>query len=264
MKSGKSIGPDKPSIQLTERDRAILEFVREHGAAWFDVLYCKFFPDGQPEMARSTLRRLCGTAPHYRFLRPQSSMGGAKAHYQLTFAATRLLGCSPARSRPLGAVALARRYALQWFLFLADETDRVLLDGDAIKNLANTSVQALLDLTYYIAGPDDQPHLGILTIDHGGSTQRIVRKLLTILSAVAESGALDRFIQRRALNLTVLTVSEGKKRSVAWAYQRRLAKLSHPSLRRLRELTASHGNIDLHVWVVPGLDQLVFSNESQS
>jgi hypothetical protein len=245
-------------IILTERDRAILSFVRDHGAVWFDVLHRRFFAGGQAEMARSTLRRLCGTAPTYRLLRPFSQRTGM-TYYQLTFAATKLLGCSAARSRPLGRGALAQRFAVQWFIFLAGADDRVLVTEKS--DLGALAGKAAPRDTLFVSGLDSNLRLGIILVDHGGSVRRLIRKIITKLLAVVASGGFQRFLVHRAFCLAVLTVSHGKKRSIDTALARTLARASQPNLRTLRELVGPGRNIEISVQVVPGLDQWVFTNE---
>src|SRR5438105_3135481 len=113
-------------IRLTERDLKILQFIARNRIAWFQVLHRKFFHEQEPDAVRSTLRRLAGPAQRSRFLKPTRLPHG-RVYYQLTYAGTKQVGCSPALTRPLSPQGRASRYALQWFIFVDGHGHRMLV-----------------------------------------------------------------------------------------------------------------------------------------
>jgi hypothetical protein len=60
------MAPKIPDIKLSDRDRKILQHVKQYRITTFDVLHRLFFADKKPDAVVSTLRRLCGKYPDYR------------------------------------------------------------------------------------------------------------------------------------------------------------------------------------------------------
>ncbi|MFK7818490.1 MAG: hypothetical protein AB8G99_07220, partial [Planctomycetaceae bacterium] len=106
---------------LTERDMALLRHVAEFGGAEIEPLHRRYFGDRKIGAAKSTLRRLTGRV--HRVLRT-TPLDGTRVWYQLTHKGARVLGLSHEACRQFGCQARARRYALQWFLFVEGQMQR--------------------------------------------------------------------------------------------------------------------------------------------
>src|SRR6476646_8571621 len=148
-------------VVLMERDLKILRFVARHRAVWFTVLHRKFFPANGPDAVKSTLRRLCGSAPYARFLKPTRLPDG-RCYYQLTFKGTKQVGCSPAVSRPLSPQGRASRFATQWFIFLDGDKRRMLVNRRHLPN--ELSRRTVLQAPFYLEG---NAPFGFLVVDYG-------------------------------------------------------------------------------------------------
>ena len=78
-------------IKLGERDLKILRFVGRFRLSTLDILWKRFFPGQARDAAKSTVRRLLGRGPTYRYLRPQS-LDGVRVAYRLTRRGCREIG----------------------------------------------------------------------------------------------------------------------------------------------------------------------------
>lgn len=105
----------KSRVRLGNRDRDILRYIGEHRMSWLEPLQCRFYHDRQRDAVKSTLRRLTGHPPRYRYLQPEL-LDGKRKYLRLTSSAARMLGFPESVARPLGRNALIGRYGLQWFI----------------------------------------------------------------------------------------------------------------------------------------------------
>ncbi|MCA9063853.1 MAG: hypothetical protein KDA96_12360, partial [Planctomycetaceae bacterium] len=109
--------------RITGRDRRILNHLSEFHSATAEVLQQRFFADKSMEAVRSTMRRL-SNGPHD--VVQSIPLDGRRFWYQLTNRGAQLVGHKAYDCRTLGLHATARQYALQWFLFLANENVRLI------------------------------------------------------------------------------------------------------------------------------------------
>ena len=110
MKSGST---PKTRLRLTERDEQLLRHLAEFRSVSLPVFEAIF--GLTTDAAKSNLRRLMGCKPALIRSRP---LYGRHVYYQLTYAGTRRLGVSHRAAQSIGAMAVARQYALQSFHFL--------------------------------------------------------------------------------------------------------------------------------------------------
>lgn len=220
----KSTRQKRKQLRLTKRDLRILAHVRTFQMTWFDVLHQLYFPGKHPDAVKSTLRRLCGKGYCQRMLYSHW-MDARRSCYQLTLAGTRILDAPPDLSRSLGKTALARRYALQWFLCLEGSAKRVWISNQDLTAKFATIDRRLPQANFYKAkGADSVVRLGYVIIDYGSDERRAVGRLLKRANEFVTSGWFDGLVASQTLEFTVLTLSETKVASI----QRRLR--SHDAL----------------------------------
>ncbi len=87
MKSGEAMAK-KSKIRLGPRDREILHYVGEQRTSWLEAIHQKFYRGKRLDAAKSTMRRLTGSPPAYRYVRPVSLDGQRNCYYL-----TRRLDC---------------------------------------------------------------------------------------------------------------------------------------------------------------------------
>lgn len=242
------------NVRLTERDLKILRFVARHRAVWFEVLHRRFFQGKGPDAVKSTLRRLCGTPPYRRFLKPTRLPDG-RSYYQLTYKGTKQIGCSPAMSRPLSPQARASRYAVQWFVFVDGDARRILVNR---RNLPDDlSRRTVLQAPFYL---EESTLFGVILVDFGFNILRIQHKTHHVLEVVLKHHWFDELISAEAFVLTILTVSESKKRDLVRRLPGYLYLRLKPLLNDLGFDIGKH--IRLNVVSVPGLANLIPSRST--
>jgi hypothetical protein len=173
-----------------------------------------------------------------------------RCYYQLTHKGTKQIGCSPAMSRPLGPQARASRFAVQWFLFVDGDGRRLLVNR---RNLPeDLSRRTFLQAPFYL---EDSTHFGFILVDYGLGVLRILQKTHHALDTVLKHHWFDDYISARAFVVTILTVSESKKRDIA----RRLPGYLYLRLKApLNALRADIGqHIRLNIVAIPGLANLI-------
>ena len=104
MNSGKPNPAQDNGFRLSARDLKILAMVAKLGISLFEIIHAEFFKGMQRDAVKSTLRRLCGKGPTYRYLRP-IPLYGSRVAYQLTHRGAGVIGASSSSARPLGIQA---------------------------------------------------------------------------------------------------------------------------------------------------------------
>lgn len=270
--------------RLTGRDRRILHHLAEFRAADFDVLHRRFFPGKNAEAVRSTLRRL-SQGPHY-VLR-SVPLDGRAMWYQLTPAGVRQIGVSENVCRPLGPQAAARQFALQWFLFGSDNAGVRLIQLHDFPDLFPIGGQRLPQGKFYLAtqraspnddqssasdvpsypSPDVVPHpapaelatkLGYVVIDFGGKPQRIAQRLLKTLLRFLKQGWFDDLIRQQQFEITLLTITAGRRRGYEHSLPRLLRQALSIELSRLQRPDQQELPFAIQVRVVPRLVEIVY------
>lgn len=247
----KSTRQKRKQLRLTKRDMSILSHVQLYGMVWFDVLHQVFFPGKHPDAVKSTLRRLCGKGYCQRVLYSHS-MDSRRVCYQLTLAGTRILNASPGLARSLGRTAIARRYALQWFVCLEGSATRVLVRNDDLAASFPSIDRRLPQANFYKAKTSSGVRLGYAVIDYGSDVRRARGRILKRADDFVASGWFKGLIASQALEFSVLTLPDGKSKSI----QRKLREYCHVEDEQIF-LVVKNARVRVNFVVVEGLSELI-------
>jgi len=221
-----------------------------------EVIHRRFFPDGDIEAARSAIRRLCGRAPNYLYLKPEP-LDARRMYYRLTRRGTRVLGISPKHASPLKRLGRVKRYALASFLYSGQPGTRTLFNPKEFPEAFSLQGHRLPRHPFYLDRSTDQLRLGIVLVDHNAHVRRTVHKTLKPLGRFLRLGWLDEYIRSEAFVVTILTSSEFQKTLI----RRHLVHSVHGhfgyQLSRLRPDVQDRLLVDLNPQVVPGLDAVI-------
>jgi hypothetical protein len=244
----------KRKIRLGQRDREILSFLGERGMSWLEPIHQRFYADRSPDAARSTMRRLCGRPPKYRYVRPEP-LDGKRVYYRLTRKGAKLLGYSVHVTLPMGTTALIRRYALQWFFEMDGHGKRWHCNPRDCPDLFPVHGHRLPRGHFYLEKGDDGNVLGFAIEDYGSDVRRISRRAVDHLQRFLEHGWFDDLIRAQRFGVTFLTATDDKATAIERQFgrdsQRRLTPL-------LRQLAGKKGaSILCDCLVVPGLLELL-------
>lgn len=246
----------KKQIRLTKRDLRILRLAARHGMVMVDALQGIAFQDKGRDAVKSTLRRLCGKPPRYRYLRPEK-LDAHRVYYRLTGGGARLLGASREIARPLGPQAKIEKYAILWFICTDRPNHRSLFNPRDFPEQFDIGPNRLPRANFYIEETsDNNTQLGFILVDHGGHPRRLVRRAHKTLLRFLKHGWFDEFIASRTFALTVLTLSEGKKAAI----QTRVKPFLQQALAApLRSFQSSFHDFPIHLnfVVVPDLADLI-------
>ena len=244
-------------LRLGTRDREILNFVGEQRMSWLDGLHVRFFKGQTIEAAKSTVRRLRGRPPQYRYLRPEV-MDSRRVYYRLTGDAARLLGFPTEVTRPLGRTSLIRRYALQWFICLDGQEKRWKCNPRDYPQLFSVDGHRLPPANFYIEKQRGETRFGIAVVDFGTDARRLARRTVDKLERFSIHGWFDDVVAAGKFEVTVLTATTGKARSVQTLLHRGLTKRLYAWLEELGD--GEDSPIELRLPVVPGLLPLLPGN----
>jgi hypothetical protein len=218
--------------------------------SWLEALRVKFYPNRQLEAARSTMRRLCGHPPRYRFVQSEP-LDDKRVYYQLTPTSARMLGFSRHITRPLGPTALVRRYALQWFIEIDRHRDRWLCDPRDYPQLFSIDGHRLPRANFFIDKVEGDTRLGFALEDYGSDVRRLSRRAVDMLERFLDRGWFDELIAAQRLLVTFLTLTDDKATALARQFRRDSRKRLNPMLRRIR-VSGQPAILSDYV-VVPGL-----------
>ncbi len=247
----------QPPINLrpTKLDRQILKHVQQHGMTTVEVLQRVFFPHKSRAALKSTLRRLCGTSPDYRFLQP-APLTGKRVYYHLTERGAKFLGCAQAGTGPLGPQARYHGFAVLSFIHSEGTGKRLLFDPSRFEDVFPLRGHRLNRNNFFIEDTGAKPKLGLLVVDHGAKPSRIVAKTMDRLARFFRNHWFDDFIKDQTFNITILTPSEGKKAMILPLLQQTVRLyLARP--RPSDELDHRLQWVEFQVVVVPGLQDLL-------
>ncbi|APZ96366.1 hypothetical protein [Fuerstiella marisgermanici] len=269
--------PRRRTRRITGRDRRILNHLAEFHSATVDVLHRRFFAEKKVEAVRSTLRRL-STGPHQ--VVQSVPLDGRRAWYQLTPQGARFVGHKSYDCRTLGLHATARQFALQWFLFLAEE-DLRLVNLHDFPDLFPVRGHRLPQGRFYFRTQSGiEPtsstkteerrtstvqRLGYLAFDFGGRPLRIAQRLQQTLRRFLMHGWFDSLIQDGQFEVTLLTINASRRRS----YDHTLPDMLHRNLatQLARFHTADSKLPSLAFPVtsrsVPGLHDIIYGRSPQ-
>jgi hypothetical protein len=244
-------------IRLTDRDRRILKHVERQRMTTVEAVQALFFPDRGRDAAKSTLRRLYGTAPDYRYLAPEP-LDARRVYYRLTARGAGVIGAPAAAARPLGLQARLERYALLWFFCIDRAGQRTLFHPRKFPEQFPLQGDRLPRKNFYVEdGRAGEIRLGYVIVDHRADGRRLVRKAAATLARFLERGWFDDYIRARAFALTVLTATAEKQQSLVRGLERRLPEFLRPHLVRLGLPAGGPLPVDIQVHTVPGLAALL-------
>ena len=241
-------------IQLGDRDLAILSFIGEQRTSWLEAIHGRFFDGRAIEAARSTMRRLCGRAPDYRFVRIDQP-DGIRNFYRLTAKGASIIGAPPQSTVRLGRTALVRRYVLQWYLEVAGKETRWRCDPHDYPDLFKLDAKRLPRENFYFEETQHGTLLGFAVGDYGSDSRRLVRRTVDTLQQFLEQRWFDELFAARRFTVTFLTATLEKAVSIEEEFDRESARRLAALLRQIP--SSSSATILTDYAVIPGLLQLL-------
>lgn len=254
MNSGDPITKDPAAgVTLSERDLKLLAHVGKFCISTFEVLHFTFFKGKHRDAVKSTLRRLCGKGPTYRYLRPVP-LYGSRVAYQLTWRGANTIGISPSIARPLGIQSRVQRLAVLNFIHdLKSPFKRRLFSNAKLREFFPMSGHRLPRQRFYIEERPEGDFLGFIVIDHGGYDRRIVRKAVKFLKRFVKRGWFDDYMRSGQFLLTILTLNEFKGRSIAYGLKKLLKLVLGKQLVALHKPFPGGWPLPVEIVVVPGV-----------
>lgn len=245
---------NRSRIRLGARDLDLLQYVGEQRMSWLLAIHQKFYRNKRIDAAKSTIRRLLGPAPKYRYLQPYP-LDGKRVYYCLTRRAARLFGFSYRTTSSLGYTALIRRYAVQWFIEVDGQDERWLCQPSDYPELFPARCKKLPRANYYLQNSGESTELGIALEDYGSDARRVVRRAIDLLDRLLQNGWFDDLIIANRFAISFLTMSTTKAHSIERHFERLCER--HLS-RRLNQLSPRRpGRITADYVVVPGLIDVI-------
>ena len=254
MNSGKpTTESPTPSITLSERDQKLLAHVGKFGISTFEVIHYLYFKGKHRDAVKSTLRRLCGKGPTYRFLRPVP-LYGSRVVYQLTWRGASLVGVSGSLARPLGIQSRVERLAVLNFIHdLKNAHKRRLITNAKLREKFPLCGHRLPRQRFYLEERPDTDFLGFIVVDHGGHERRIVRKAVSFLQRFVKQGWFDDYLRSGQFVLTILTLTDFKGRAIAYGLKTLLKAILGKPLAGLHKPFPGGWPLPVEIVVVPGV-----------
>lgn len=250
----------KLARKLTKRDGLILEHIAEFGMSTFDILHRKFFLGKKPDAVKSTLRRL-GKKNHK--LIASESLDGQRVYYRLTPKAGKLLAVNKSICCRYGPAATARRYALLWFSEGQIETRRRICRPRDFPQFFNIGDNRLPKVDFYLSDFFDKSvgesrfNFGLAIIDFNSHHRRVVDRAKRHLRRFLRLGWFNELIRARSFEISVLTVTQNKKRAINCALKRELLSSFRSELGKICDPLLEPFPIGWQVEVVPGLIDVI-------
>jgi len=217
------------------------------------------FEEGSHEAARSLLRRLVGSAPDYRYLRPEP-LDNDRVCYRLTEEGRGLVSAPKETTYSMKKQKRVSAYAITWFICVESPGCRRLVTLREHPELFDLRGRRLPRHPFYMSVATDVPGIGVILIDHNATPRRMLHKTEKLLRKILAEGWLDDFIRSRRFVIATLTFNPRRKR----LYEVHLAReavrrLAHP-LSRLLPTPLSPDSICFEFYVVPGLESVIFGS----
>jgi hypothetical protein len=206
-------------MQLTDRDKAILEVFRQHRAAPRNLLLPLF--GGSESSLQKWLKRLS------EFVTSESPYSGF-TYYRLTPGGARFLGAPEEVARPLGVQALQKTLGVAFFCFATEPArwryTRSDFAVDFPELVSELDAEGLYYLDYYIDRADEV-RLGEIVVDHGGDYQKLLQKLNGRLRRhIRTSRALREIIEAGLFCFAVVVPNDDKRRAIEGGIARKPLK----------------------------------------
>lgn len=244
----------QPRIRLGERDLAILRYLAEQHTTWFEAIHGRFYAGRSVEATRSTMRRLCGKAPNFRFVR-SDQIDGSRSFFRLTPRGAKVVGAPQSVTKELGRTALLRRYSLQWFLELDAKHARWTCHPRDYPDLFPIQGQRLPRGNFYFEETERGNMLGFAVEDYGADPRRIARRAVDTVERFLKQHWFDDLMVAGRFGLTFLVATESKAKAIELQFHRESIRRLKPWFQKL----TSNGNdcIVQSYRVVPGLLSLI-------
>jgi hypothetical protein len=239
------------SFVFTPRDRDILWHMFVFGMTIFTVLHRLFFPGKKNDAVKSTLRRLFDEKLIF-----SKKLIEKRVCYQLTPKACALVGAARDRARALGPHARAERYALLWFCCLDPPSPRTLFNPGEHEQFA-VDAQNLRRVHFYLEEAGEATLMGLIVLDMGTTCRRLVEKTAGRILKYLDDGWLDEVIRGGLFAVTILTMSEGKRRDILRSLKPTLEENLLGALGRILPTPPGALPFPVYVKVVPDLDRLI-------
>lgn len=259
MNSGNPSAASKTkTVKFSDRDWKILRHVGKFGFSLFEIIHTLYFKGKARDAVKSTLRRLCGKGPTYRFLRPVP-LYGSRVAYQLTHRGAAAVGVSPSRARKVGVQARVERFAMVRFIHdIKGKGDRTLMTNAKLREHFSLGGHRLPRQRFFIEDRMGDSYLGFIVVDHGGYERRIVRKAVDFLHRFLRHGWFDDYLRAGRFVLTVLTLNDFKAKAIAYGLKKLLRKkeIAQP-LAALHPPYHGKWPLPVDIVVIPGLINLI-------
>lgn len=247
---------EQPKLRLSKRDQRILRHVAKYGLTTPDILHGAYFPGRKRGAVISTLRRLYGTPPTYRLLRPWPLFDKRK-YYQLTRKGAELIGASVELARRFGIEARARRYALLWYMHEQGLGKRALFNPRDFPEQFAIGGERLPRKNFFIEETAEGPKLGFIVIHLGGEAQRTARKCTATMTRLLRADWFEDYFAARRFVLTILTITEGTRKAIHASLHPYITRVLVPAASRFASGSSGELPFDIRVVVVPDLVHLV-------
>ena len=210
------------SIELQERDMAILEHVSRFRMSTVPILRVRFYEDKEEDAVHSTVRRLVGGG----YLASAKLKPPRRVYYHLTGKAVRMMGLPSSLGNSLGEQALPTRYSVLCFCCRGTYREP-LLPLEFEEEFPECIDKRIPKEPYYYDNEGKAPRLSYLMIDLGADSGRIIRKCRRVFGERLKVQGFRSLIEGDAFSVTILTQQESKKRSIELA-RKRASDFTHP------------------------------------
>jgi hypothetical protein len=257
MNSGSPARPKESNgPRLSERDLKVLSLVAKFGISLFEIIHTELFKGLHRDAVKSILRRLCGKGPTYRYLRP-IPLYGSRVAYQLTYRGAGVIGAPSSLARPLGVQARVERYAMLRFIYDRSETKRRPMTNAKLREFYPLAGHRLPRQRFFLEERPTGDYLGFVVVDHGGHERRIVRKAVDFLQRFLRHGWFDDDIADGQFVLTILTINDFKRRSIAYGLKKKLRQVLGKPLASLHPPYPGNWPLPVEIVVIPQLLNLI-------
>jgi hypothetical protein len=243
-------------FRLSARDLRILVLVAKLGISLFEIIHTEQFKGLHRDAVKSTLRRLCGKGPTYRYLRPVP-LYGSRVAYQLTHRGAGVIGARSSIARPLGVQARVERFAMLRFIYDRGDAKRRLMTNAKLREFYPLAGHRLPRQRFFLEEKPTGDYLGFVVVDHGGHERRIVQKAIDFLQRFLRHGWFDDDIREGQFVLTILTLNDFKRRSIAYGLKKKLRQILGKPLAALHAPYPGNWPLPVEIVVIPQLVNLI-------
>ena len=248
----------KRKVRLTKRDYRILRDAARDGFVVPEFLRTKRFDGKGISAVRSTLRRLYGDPPEYRFLRPVK-LDEKRTCYRLTEQGCRAIGVDRRLAKESGMRGMAGQYARIW-LECDPASNRSIFDPRKFPDqFPNVSGRMRKGQFYLEKVDDNSMRVGCISIDYRSDLRRWSGRILDDLAGFIRRGWFQNYLVSGNFVVALLTYDQEKAKEL----ESLLASLLPKSLEREFQRAGCNRLPQLEFHVVPGLLPLIPEREKK-